>query len=321
MSISRELKVGLAVLGAVVLFYAGMRFFQDVPLFGGTYHLYTEFGDAGGLSSGNAVRINGVKVGRVERIDLVSDKDQVRIDFYLREDVRVPRGTTAKTSGLSYFGNMSLALLPGPSSNPPLPEGSLVPSASAGRGFEGVIEGLQERAPRLADKLDSVLTQADVTLEDAGATFRFTRTMLGSSNSDLRRTLAAFRSSATTLDQLLQSQRTRLTSTVSNLEQFSRDLSQFSAENSDSLDLAISNLNSAMNRLDGQLTTLDTTTASLNAIMRKVNQGEGTLGLMVNDSSLYVRLDSAAGNLNHLLKAFQENPSRFLREMQLVDVF
>ena len=317
MNISRELKVGLAVLGAVVLFYAGMRFFQDMPLFGGTYHLYTEFGDAAGLSPGNAVRINGVKVGSIERVDLVSDKDQVRIDFYLREDIRVPRGTTAKTTGLSYFGNVSLSLLPGPSTNPPLPEGSLVPSVSEGR----LLEDLQERAPRLASKLDSVLTQADIALENAGATFRFTRAMLGSSNSDLRRTLAAFRSSATTLDRLLQGQRTHISNTVSNLEQFSQDLSQLSDENSDTLNAVIRNLNSAASRLDRQLIALDTTTVALNAIMRKINQGEGSLGLMVNDSSLYVHLDSAAGNLNQLLKAFRENPGRFLREMQLVDVF
>ena len=321
MNISRELKVGLTVLGAVVLFYFGMRFFQDIPIFGGTYHLYTEFDDTAGLSSGNAVRINGVKVGSVERVNLVSDKDQVRIDFYLQEDVRVPRGTTAKTSGLSYFGNVSLTLLPGPSGNPPLPEGSLVPSASQARGVEGFLQSLQERAPELASKLDSVLTQADATLENAGATFRVTRTMLGSSNSDLRRALSAFRSSATTLDQLLQSQRAQISSTVSNLEQFSQDLSQFSAENSDSLDAVVSNLNSAASRLDRQLIALDTTTTALNVIMRKINQDEGTLGLMVNDSSLYVRLDSAAGNLNQLLKAFRENPGRFLREMQLVDVF
>src|SRR5690606_34132267 len=50
-----ELKVGLAILAAALLFYVGLRLFQDMPIFRGTFDLYTVLDDAGGLLPGNPV--------------------------------------------------------------------------------------------------------------------------------------------------------------------------------------------------------------------------------------------------------------------------
>ena len=321
MNLSRELQVGLAVLAAIAIFILGMRFFEDVPLFGGAYDLYAEFSEVDGLAEGSAVRINGVKVGSVERVQLTSGKDRVRVDFHLQEDITVPRGTRARVAGLSYLGTNYVRLLPGPADNPPLPEGSYVPNAPATSEVGDLLQQLQARAPTLANKLDSVLTNANIAFSEAGGTFETADYLLQNQGSDLRQTLQAFRGSALTLQQLLQGQEARLTRTLANLEVFSQNLRRLSAEQDGQLSTAARNLNVALQKLDRNMAALNTSTERLNDILYKIDEGRGTLGLMVNDSSLYVKLDSAASNLNQVLRNFDENPGRYLRELQLLDIF
>jgi phospholipid/cholesterol/gamma-HCH transport system substrate-binding protein len=52
-----------------------------------------------------------------------------------------------------------------------------------------------------------------------------------------------------------------------------------------------------------------------------MESGEGTLGLLAQDPSLYHNLDSTMASLNRLLISFERNPGRFLRELTLVDIF
>ena len=70
MKYSNELKVGMAIVAAVVVFVLGVRYFQDVPLFRGTYDLNSSFESAGGLIAGNPVRVSGVGVGKVREVKL-----------------------------------------------------------------------------------------------------------------------------------------------------------------------------------------------------------------------------------------------------------
>jgi hypothetical protein len=60
---------------------------------------------------------------------------------------------------------------------------------------------------------------------------------------------------------------------------------------------------------------------NMGEIVRKINEGEGTMGLLVNDPSLYQNLDSLSVNLNNLVKNLNDNPRHFMRHLRLVDVF
>ena len=72
MKYTREFQVGLAIVLAAVIFFFGVRYFADQPLFGGSYTLYTQFADASGLAPGNSVFVNGVKVGTVDDVELAA---------------------------------------------------------------------------------------------------------------------------------------------------------------------------------------------------------------------------------------------------------
>lgn len=310
MRYGNELKVGLAIIATVLVFIFGFRFLSDLPLFRGSYELRTRLTEAGGLISGNPVLISGVRVGSVSNVALSEDQDAVNVRFRMDEDVTVFEGSTARIKGFGALGGVQLVIAPGPRSNAPIPPNGLVPADPRG----DVLGELRSRTPQLVGRADSLL--ASVT-----AAARATNRLLSNSGGELDLTLAAIRRSTETLSRVLQSQEGRLANVLENAEATTQDLRAFTAGNTDSLALALTRFNQAMRRLNANLATLDTTTTRLNAVAARIETGEGTLGRLVNDPSLYIRLDSTATRLSFVLEDFQQNPGRYLEELTLVDIF
>lgn len=310
MRFSNELKVGLGLIAAALIFFLGTRYFEDIPFFGGQYELETAFGDVGGLLQGNAVLINGVKVGSVEAIRLDVAENRVRVRFSVNSDVRIPQGSTTAIEGLAALGNVNLGVNLGPSGNPPLEPGAFVPSDEAG----GALDAMLDRAPGLVGRVDTLLL-------NAGGAFTEVNALLADPSSDLRLTLAALRNATTSLDRLVRAEQARLGRVLTNLEATTGDLRAFTADNRDSLALAVQNLNQVLRRVDRDLAAIEGTAASLDTLLAKVNDGDGSIARALNDSTLYLRLDSTMRNLNQLLNDFQQNPKRYLRELKLIDIF
>lgn len=307
---SNEVKVGLSIILAALVFYFGIRFMQDIPLFRGSYVLETRFDDAGGLVAGNAVRVNGVNVGTVESVLLDTEARQARVLFRIDSDVQIPEGSMASVSGVSALGSVRLSIELGPPSNASIPPGGFVPSPPD----EDLIGQLSERAPMLAVRADSLLRSANATMEEA-------QTLMRSPSSDLRTTLTSIRSGADALDQLLRGQQDQLDQLVANTEALTGELNTFFRENSDSLEATVGQTNRVLDQTERNLRALERTTTNMDLLLRRINEGEGTLGLLVNDPGLYLRLDSAATQFNTILDDFQRNPGRYLKDMNLVRVF
>jgi len=310
MEYSNELKVGAAIVLAVFVAFAGIRFFQNVPLFGSSYTLYAEFDDAGGLTPGNPVRMKGVKVGSVEEVRLDPETQQVRVRLQMQRGPHIPEGSRAQVSGISALGGVHVALTPGSRENPQIAPGSTLPAPPSGTS----LGQLTAQAPALASKADSVLTGANATLTGLNRQLR-------DPDSDLRRTLASLRAMSGDLEQITDAEKNNIRRLLRNLEGVSGDLKAFTGENGDSLDVAVRRLNQSLARLNRSLTSFEKTSATLDTITTKLNSGHGTAGRLVNDPGLYVKLDSAAARTNRLLLDFQKNPAHYLEDMTLVKVF
>lgn len=310
MKYSNEVKVGISIVLAALVFYFGIRYMQDIPLFRGSYMLETRFSDAGGLVSGNAVRVNGVNVGTVESVTLDPAARKAVVRFRVDKSVEIPEGSTASVTGVSALGGVRLNLTLGPPDNPPIPPGGFVPSPPE----EDILAQLSDKVPVLAARADSLLRSANQTMEEAQTLFR-------SPNSKVQATLTSIQTSANALTQLLRSQREQLSQAIANTEALTSELHTFVQNNSDSLNATVNQANRVLDQTERNLVVLERTTTNLDRIIRKVNDGEGTLGRLVNDPSLYVRLDSAATRFNTILDDFQQNPGRYLKDMTLVRVF
>lgn len=309
MNYSNEVKVGLSIVLAVVVLIVGVRYFQDLPIFSSSYLLTAEFENVSGLSAGNPVRLSGVNVGTVESVQLQQDEETVRVRFRVNENVLIPEESVAEVSGFAALGGVRLSIRPGPSTNPPLQPGSTINTPSG----PGLLDQLTQQGPALTSKADSVL---DNTSRAAGALANQME-----EGGDLQQTLASLRNVATTLESVSGGEEETLRSAIQNLEMITADLQSFTSENSDSLGVTVQRVNRNLTRLEQNLANLERTTAALGSFAEKINEGEGTLGRLANDPSLYNNLDSTSVQMNRLLRDLQENPQRYLEDMTLVRMF
>jgi phospholipid/cholesterol/gamma-HCH transport system substrate-binding protein len=89
-------------------------------------------------------------------------------------------------------------------------------------------------------------------------------------------------------------------------------------ENNDELSNILTNFSDisdtlAQAQIAETLENLQKTTEDLSETLIKINEGEGTLGLLVNDSTLYRNLEKASKDLDHLILDVKENPGRYVR--------
>ena len=309
---SSELKIGLAIVAAAILFVLGVRFLAGMPLFGGHATYYTSFQDTQGMLPGAAVRVNGVKVGAVKDLQLIESERRVRVTFSADDDVALPQGTHTGMSGMSFFGNLHITLTLASADNPAIEPGAFIPSTDSPSG--DLLANLTERAPGLMAQTDTLVTTASQTMRELNV-------MLTQPNSDLRRTLEATRSAAVTMRNIMQEQRATLSHTLANFESASTDLNRIIETNDDSLEIAIARFSDSSRRLNETLTGVQRTSDRLDRILLALEEQEGTLGMLLYDPSLYVHLDSAAVEMNQLLADFKRRPGFYLEHMRLVDIF
>ena len=148
--------VSLAVIAALIL--AAFRA-EDLPLIGGGDTYYAAFSEAGGLKANDEVRIAGVRVGKVQSVDLAGD--HVRVEFTVERGVGFGNATGADIKVKTLLGAMYLALTPsGPGQ---LEEGAEIPEARTTSPYDVVdaFSGLADTSERidtgrLATSLDTL---------------------------------------------------------------------------------------------------------------------------------------------------------------------
>ena len=311
MKYSNELKVGAALVAAVLIFIFGIRFFKDVPLLSGSYELRTQMVDAKGLISGNPVRTNGVKIGSVKSVSFDQQAGLVRVVMGINKGVTVPEGTTCEVTGIDALTGIRMEMNLGPLSNPPIPAGGSIPTIEEGG---DLLADITNRAPEMVGRVDSVLVGLNQTIGTV-------HSMIGDPDSDVSALIASLRGSAATLNRLLASERDRISSILANVDSMTADLSTITGTQADSISRSITLLNRSLESMDRSMSSLENTTTQLDSMIGRINAGEGTIGKLINDPGLYDRLDSLATNLNTVVSDFKDNPRRYLRELKIVDIF
>lgn len=152
--------IGIAVIVAAIL----MAFrADDLPLIGGGDTYYAAFAEAGGLKSGDEVRIAGVRVGKVEEVSL--DGDHVRVAFKIQESADFGPETRAEIRVKTLLGAMFLSLEPVGSGQ--MKEGTEIPINRTSSPYDVVdaFTGLAERSGEIdTDQLaESFRTLSELT--------------------------------------------------------------------------------------------------------------------------------------------------------------
>ena len=152
--------ISLAVVAALILAAFNA---QNLPIIGGGDVYYAAFKEAGGLKANDEVRIAGVRVGKVEKVEL--DGDHVKVTFRIEDPADFGKDTRADIKVKTLLGSMFLALEPAGSGQ--LSAGSEIPVSRTSSPYDVVkaFSGLAETSDRIdTDQLaQSLTTLADLT--------------------------------------------------------------------------------------------------------------------------------------------------------------
>jgi phospholipid/cholesterol/gamma-HCH transport system substrate-binding protein len=276
-------KVGIFMtLALVVLGYLVLRA-EQINLFRHPGKpLIAEFASVAGLDDQSAVRVAGVRVGRVDGIDLQGRRARVRI--IVERDVPLTAGTYAEIKNLGLLGDKYVELVLGPPGAAPLPEGAVIPGQPS-VGIDEVLSSvgglggsLQEVAAQLSGKAppEGPLGRLVVNLEATSAQIR---DLVDANRANLDATVGNFREVSAALARELPAISAQLAAVLA-------EVRAVMAENRGSLHQGLANVE--------QLTSnLQTSVDNLNAITGKLARGEGTMGKLLNSDQAHQELVNA----------------------------
>jgi phospholipid/cholesterol/gamma-HCH transport system substrate-binding protein len=270
----------IAVLGTIWLVRGGFK---------SGYPLYARFKWGAGIKQGQPVRLAGVQVGVVSTVDL-DPRGTILVKMSIEKQYQVPRNSSAAVVPVGIFGDQEIALLPTEPSPISFNPGDSVPSAPLKIG----IPELTARADTISQRLDDVAKTVQLEL------------VAGGGIADLRKSLAALNELSRSLSGIAGEQSKQLSLTLT------RFRNTAAAIDSVQLDSTLRNLQTTSRNLAAFTDSLRGTAQQLNAVLNKVDKGDGTLGKLLNDPGLYHDLRRLTTRLDSLTLDFKKNPRRYI---------
>lgn len=307
--ISNELKIGLTIIVAIIVAFLGYSVMKDQPLFKTSTTIYTKFDQVYGLIPGNVVNVKGFKIGTVKKMDLlVSDSTLVTLN--IEEGYQIPKGSVAVLKSSGVLGGKFIEIQKSNSTEMVQDQGTI----------KGVFEqGIMDQFAEEGGKLSSDISASIQGVEQLVGSLNET---LNEENKDnISGIIHNLENSTRSLSELIEERQSDLDQMILDAKNTLGNLNEISSENKEQLNSFINNLESTSVELETLSQGLNETNLTLNELLTKVNDGEGSLGKMVNDPSLYNNIDSLSVNLNQLIKNINENPGKYLKHMRLIEVF
>ncbi len=283
----REVRVGVFVLLGIASFLAVLFLLTDPATFRGRYMVATDVTDAGGIRRGDAVQMRGVNIGRVDDFELVGDG--VRITLEIEGEWSVPSDSRTRLAGIDLLGGRTVEVIPG-MSREALAEGAVMPGVAV----DGVLDLAYELGAEARQTLDRVRGLLD---EDAIASLHGSLADLG----ELMSSMSA----------LVSEQRDEVAALSSSLVRSAERVENFTG--SEGLERGLARADSTLAELRGAGESLARATDSFEAVVGRIGRGEGTLGRLATEETLYQNLNAALEEILFLARDVRENPDRYVR--------
>lgn len=309
MKIKREYKIGIIFIIGVIILFWGINFLKSKHVFSPVRTFYAVYDKIDGLAVSNFVLINGLKVGQVDDIEFQpGGSGKILVSFTLNTDFNIPKNTIAKVTG-DLIGSKSIELILGDSKEF-LEDGATLEAKMQG----SIQDEVNVQLIPFKRKVESLMLSLDSVLAVVQSVFNEnTRDNLAQSFESIRVTIQNIEHMTFAADTLVSTQKGRLASILSNVESISSNFK----DNNKQLSRIINNfatLSDTLVKADFArvISNTSATMAQTNEIMTKINSGKGSIGMLINNDSLYRKLDKASLELGLLLEDVKLNPHRYI---------
>ncbi len=287
-ALKSEARVGIFILAGALAALMALFLMTDPSMFRGRYSIFAVVENAAGLRRSDPVQMRGVNVGRVMSFEMVPAG--VNIELEIEGEYQVPDDSRVRLVGIGLLGGRTVEILPGGS--PVMAEGGDILQGTVSSDVYGIVSDIGDEATDMIQLVANLLNEP---------------------------TVASFQTSAQELESLLtdfaviaREQRSEITRLVESINEAARAVSSTTTSTAPALESVAVRADSALAAVNQNLEVLEPALADLRAIMARMERGEGTLGRLSRDDSLYVNLNAAASSLQLLLDDIRENPGRYI---------
>lgn len=310
MTISREIRVGILVTAGIAVLYVGLNFLKGKNIFSSSRDYYAVFADVDQLMVSAPVQVNGFKVGIVDEVRFLSESsNQVLVRFLITEDnLSIPDDTEAHIVS-DLLGTRTLELQLGQSGRKAETGDTLASVID-----RGITDEIKSALMPLKVKIENLAGSVDTVLSGLNNVFnKKTQDGLVNSFESVNTSILRFEHTVTEFDLLVTNERAKLSRIFTNVESITENLKN----NNEKLSSVFANIDRitddvAKSNVKQTLEDLQKSAAGLKLIVEKTERGDGSIGKLINDDSLYTNLNKSSENLSKLLEDMKANPKRYV---------
>lgn len=297
MKFSKEFKTGLLVISASVVLILGYNFLKNSSLFKEEVDFYVKYTNVEGLSPDASVTVNGLQVGKVKKITISEQSRDMTVSFIVdKRGFDFSKSSKVRLYSPDLIGGKALAIIPD-YNNPDL---AVAGDTLLGDMEQGMMDVIADKVIPLGNDIGSVLMSLDTLiggfnqiLDEKG------RGHIKNSFENLDNTVASLNAATGSINTLLDSNTKKINSSINNIEKASQNFVTIS---------------DSLATLDTQklVAEIENTIAGLNNVVQNIENGEGSLGKLLKDDSLYQNLEGASNELEELMRDIKLNPKRYV---------
>ena len=296
MKITREIKAAVLVIASILLFIWGYSFLKGKDLFGNYKTFYVEYKSVEGLATSAPVTLNGLIIGKVSEIAIDQNTGALLVELQLQTDFPISKSSAAMIYEPGFIGGKQIAIVPNLNDKTLAVDGqrlSAITKLSLTDKVGDQLAPLQEKLEKLLSSSDKLISGLNNVLDQKG------QQDLKVTLSEMSQTVAEFHKLSISVNDLLSTNKVQLNGVVSNFGKVSSNFSKIS----DSLvkaDLgkSVKNLNATLGRVDG--------------IMKKLEEGKGSMGKLLQDEAFYNNIKASTKELELLLQDVRLYPTRYV---------
>lgn len=299
---SRELKVGLITIVALASLYYGINFLKGQDIFQNKTIIYAQYEQVDGLSPSRPININGLKVGVVDKIYFhPNGSGALLVAMNITTDFPIPDNSVARISS-DLLGNRSVELILGDSPSAVKANDTISSKVqlSIAQEVNEQVKPIKEKAEKLIGSIDTVMVLASTFLNEE-------------TRNNFRSTFGKLQEVVDRLSNAVKVSEKKIVSSVDDLSKITSTIEENRAElntlfdNLAKLSDSLANINYSQT-----VANLDSTLQHTNAVMAKIDGGEGSAGALVNERELYENLIALTEQLNLVLLDLKYNPKRYV---------
>ncbi len=283
-----EVTVGILVTVALIVLVVGALWLARGGLSSG-YPLYGRFAWGQSLKQGQPALLAGVNVGYVADVELAND-GFLDVEIRVNKQYRIPKNAVAEVIPVGIFGDAAVAFKTGGPSAIVFEPGDTIPTQKASSG----LDALTARADTISRSLGLITASMERELVGGGGI------------REMRQTIATMNRLTSQMQGVVAEQNRNLTSTMAAFRS--------TAKGMDSAQVAatMAQLRSSAASADSLMQRLSSNSTQIQAILARVERGEGTVGKLLTDTLLYRDMRNLLLSTDSLMADFKRNPRKYI---------